>query len=104
MKKMKIKTDEYEIFRFNSYNKNRRKKSISSNVIILIIFINSLIFFIIGLFMGRNLFQNCRFSFINTNNINSNYSKFNNDTNKNIYSNNKINLDNSSKSINSILI
>ena len=106
MKKMKIKADEYKIFTFNSYDKKRRKKPNLSIIIILIIFINSLIFFIIGLFMGRNLFQNCRFSSINTI-INSNYTNtsngtnINNDTNKNIYSNNKINLDNSSKSINS---
>ena len=100
MKKMKIKADEYKIFTFNSYDKKRRKKPNLSIIIILIIFINSLIFFIIGLFMGINLFQNCRFSFINTNNINSNYININHDKNKNIYSNNKNDLSDSSKQTN----
>ena len=57
MKKMKIKSDKNQDFSFKTYHKKRRKKPISSNAIILLIFLISLIFFLIGLIMGRYLFQ-----------------------------------------------
>ena len=91
MKKMKIRIEKNQDFSFKTYHKKRRKKPISSNFIILLIFLISFIFFIIGLIMGRYFFPN-------TKNINSNYININHDTNKNIYSNN---LSDSSKQTNS---
>ena len=76
MKRMKIKFDENKAFRFKIYPSKRKTKSNSLNCIILLI--NSLIFFIIGLITGRFFLSKNNFSMvndkiINSNNTNNNY-------------------------------
>lgn len=77
---MKIKSDENKAFRFKIYSSKRKRKSNSLNCIILLL--NSLIFFIIGLIIGRFCLSKNNFSMVNDKIINSNNTNINHHSTK----------------------